>query len=193
MSEEHKTIIEGLLFAVGEDGLSLKEIADIIGISKDEVRLLINEMQMEWKMQRRGIQIVRVAQVYQLTTLPEHAAYFERLAQTPTRSQLSRAQLETLAIIAYRQPVTRIEIEEIRGVKSDRLIQILQRKGLVREVGRADGLGRPILYGTTRDFLEYFGFNHIEELPSPDSLLLQWQDQETEQSETDLFSKSETV
>ncbi len=189
MSEEHKTIIEGLLFAVGEDGLSLKEIADIIGISKDEVRLLINEMQIEWKMQRRGIQIVRVAQVYQLTTLPEHAAYFERLAQTPTRSQLSRAQLETLAIIAYRQPVTRMEIEEIRGVKSDRLIQILQRKGLIREVGRADGLGRPILYGTTRDFLEYFGFNHIAELPSPDSLLLQWQDHETESNEPDLFAK----
>ncbi|SFJ90047.1 SMC-Scp complex subunit ScpB [Thermoflavimicrobium dichotomicum] len=185
-AEEMKSVIEGLLFASGEEGLSLKELADVIGISKQEVQYLINEMQIEWNQQQRGIQIVKVAQVYQLTTLPEHAPYFERLAQAPSRSQLSRAALETLAIIAYRQPVTRLEIEEIRGVKSDRTVQVLQRKGLIREVGRAEGAGRPILYGTTKEFLEYFGLNHIDELPPPDSIF-NWQ--EWEQDRQDLFKR----
>jgi segregation and condensation protein B len=186
MNQEMKAVIEGLLFAAGEEGLSLKEIAEITGLARHEVEQLIHEMRVEWKEQGRGVQIVKVAQVYQMTTLPEHAPYFEKLAQAPTRSQLSRAALETLAIIAYRQPITRLEIEEIRGVKSDRVLQALQRKGLIREVGRAEGAGRPILFGTTREFLEYFGLNHIEELPPVDSIF-DWQ--EWEQERRDLFQR----
>lgn len=140
----------------------------------------------EWKLDQRGIQIVQVAKVYQLTTLPEHASYFEKLAHTPTRSRLSRAALETLAIIAYRQPITRMEIEEIRGVKTDRTVQLLQRKGLVRETGRAEGPGRPILLGTTKEFLDYFGLSRLEDLPAPDSLF-NWQ--EMEQERRDLFER----
>jgi len=186
MNEEMKAVIEGLLFASGEDGLSLKELADVTGLPKHEVEKLIHELRVDMKEQGRGMQIVKVAQVYQMTTLPEHAPYFEKLAQAPTRSQLSRAALETLAIIAYRQPITRIEIEEIRGVKSDRIIQVLQRKGLIREVGRAEGAGRPILYGTSKDFLEYFGLNHIDELPPADSIF-DWQ--EWEEERRDLFER----
>lgn len=185
-NQEMKSVIEGLLFAAGEEGLSLKELADVTGLAKHEVELLIHDMRVDWKEQRRGVQIVKVAQVYQMTTLPEHHPYFEKLAEAPTRSQLSRAALETLAIIAYRQPITRIEIEEIRGVKSDRIIGQLQRKGLVRDVGRADGAGRPILYGTSKEFLDYFGLNHIEELPAPDSIF-NWQ--EWEQDRKDLFQR----
>jgi segregation and condensation protein B len=181
-----KAIIEGLLFAAGDEGLSLGEIAEIVGLTKQEVKLLIEEMQREWKEQSRGIQIVQVAKVYQLTTLPEHAPYFEKMAQAPTRSQLSRAALETLAIIAYRQPITRLEIEEIRGVKCDRILQLLQRKGLIRDVGRAEGPGRPILFGTTKEFLDYFGLNHLDELPSPDSIF-NWQEWEEERQ--DLFQR----
>ncbi|SEN20255.1 SMC-Scp complex subunit ScpB [Lihuaxuella thermophila] len=183
---EMKAVIEGLLFAAGEEGLSVKEIAEVTGLAKHEVELLIHDLRVDWKEQGRGLQIVKVAQVYQMTTLPEHRSYFEKLAQAPTRSQLSRASLETLAIIAYRQPITRIEVEEIRGVKSDRTIQQLQRKGLVREVGRAEGAGRPILYGTTKEFLEYFGLNHIDELPPPDSIF-NWQ--EWEQDRNDLYQR----
>ncbi|MFC7442178.1 SMC-Scp complex subunit ScpB [Laceyella putida] len=186
MSQEMKAIVEGLLFAAGEDGLSVKEIAEVTGMAKKDVELLIHDMRVDWKEQQRGVQIVKVAQVYQMTTLPEHAAYFEKLAQAPNRSQLSRAALETLAIIAYRQPITRIEIEEIRGVKSDRVVQVLQRKGLIREVGRAEGAGRPILYGTSREFLDYFGLNHIDELPPADSIF-DWQ--EWEQERQDLFER----
>ncbi|MBA4495678.1 SMC-Scp complex subunit ScpB [Paenactinomyces guangxiensis] len=185
-NHEMKAVIEGLLFAAGEDGLSTKEIADVTGLARHEVELLIHDMRVDWKETGRGLQIVKVAQVYQMTTLPEHRPYFEKLAQAPTRSQLSRAALETLAIIAYRQPITRLETEEIRGVKSDRIIQQLQRKGLIRDVGRAEGAGRPILYGTTKEFLEYFGLNHIDELPPPDSIF-NWQ--EWEQDRKDLFQR----
>lgn len=170
------------MFAAGDEGLSLKELAEITELSKQEIRMMLNEMIMEWKLERRGIQIVQVAKVYQITTLAEHAEYFEKLASAPTRSQLSRAALETLAIIAYRQPITRLEIEEIRGVKTDRTVQLLQRKGLVRETGRGEGPGRPILLGTTKEFLDYFGLNRIEELPAPDSLF-NWQEMEQERRE----------
>jgi segregation and condensation protein B len=179
MNVEMKSVIEGLLFASGEDGLSLKELVNVTGLPKHEVEMIIQELKVDYKEQGRGMQIVKVAQVYQMTTLPEHAPYFEKLAEAPNRSQLSRAALETLAIIAYRQPITRVEIEEIRGVKSDRIIQVLQRKGLIREIGRAEGAGRPILYGTSKEFLEYFGLNDIEELPPADSIF-DWQEWEEE-------------
>ncbi|WP_241154393.1 SMC-Scp complex subunit ScpB [Staphylospora marina] len=186
MTQDMKAVIEGLLFAAGEEGLSLKELSDITGLSKHQVEQLIHELRVDAKQMGRGIQIVKVAQVYQMATLPEHSPYFEKLAQAPTRSQLSRAALETLAIIAYRQPITRMEIEEIRGVKSERVIQVLQRKGLIRETGRAEGAGRPILYGTTREFLDYFGLNHIDELPPADSIFT-WQEWEEERQ--DLFRR----
>ncbi|SMO41204.1 segregation and condensation protein B [Melghirimyces algeriensis] len=147
-----------------------------------EVRKLLNEMKEDWKTAGRGIQIVEVAQVYQLTTLPEHRTYFEQLAKSPSRSRLSRAALETLAIIAYRQPIIRAELEEIRGVKSEKAIYYLKRKGLIREVGRAEGVGRPILYGTTREFLDYFGLTSLKELPPADSIF-EWAEWEREKNE----------
>ncbi|MEW9033507.1 MAG: SMC-Scp complex subunit ScpB [Planifilum fimeticola] len=175
---EMRAVIEGLLFAAGDEGLHPRELAEILEVDVQTVLETVRRMQEEWKEAGRGLQIVEVAKVFQLTTLPEFAPYFERMARSPNRSQLSRAALETLAIIAYRQPITRAEIEEIRGVKCDKTIQSLQRKGLVREVGRAEGVGRPILYGTTREFLEYFGLKHIEELPLPDTLLdwMEWEE-----------------
>lgn len=181
-----KAVLEGLLFAAGEEGLSLRELAEIVELPKQDVKMLLQEMQMEWKLDLRGIQLVQVAKVYQLTTLPEHARYFSKLAEAPTRSELSRAAVETLAIVAYRQPITRIEIEEIRGVKSDRTLGQLQRKGLIREIGRAEGPGRPILFGTTKEFLEYFGLNRLEELPAADSIF-HWQ--EWEQDRQDLSKR----
>lgn len=157
-------------------------MAEILQADTREVRQVLKEMKAEWKEAGRGIQIVEVAQVFQLTTLPEHRAYFEQLAQSPSRSQLSRAALETLAIIAYRQPIIRVDVEEIRGVKCERAIYQLKRKGLVKEVGRAEGVGRPILYGTTRDFLEYFGLKSLDELPPVDSIF-HWTEWEQEREE----------
>lgn len=180
--EQWKPVIEGLLFAAGEDGLRLTEMMEVTGLYKPVLTQLIDEMRREWKEQGRGVQIVEVAQVYQLTTLPEHRPYFEKLAQSPTRSRLSRAALETLAIIAYRQPIIRVDVEEVRGVKCDKTIYYLKRKGLIREVGRAEGAGRPILYGTSRDFLNYFGLKSLDELP-PVDCIFDWEEMEQEREE----------
>ncbi|WP_310193570.1 SMC-Scp complex subunit ScpB [Bacillus sp. 3255] len=160
-----KSIIEGLLFASGDEGLDAKQIAEVMDLDAYLVRDLIKDMRTDFKRKHRGIQIVEVAGAYQLTTLAEHAPYFERLAYTPSRSSLSQAALETLSIIAYKQPITRVEIEEIRGVKCDRALATLTSKDLIIEVGRADAVGKPILYGTSKQFLEYFGLSSISELP----------------------------
>ncbi|WP_028775722.1 SMC-Scp complex subunit ScpB [Shimazuella kribbensis] len=172
-----KSILEGIIFAAGTDGINVKELAEIVEIPKQEVQMLLNEMQLEWKLDHRGTELVQIAGKYQITTLPEHTVYIQKMAQAPTRVGLSRAAIEVLAIIAYKQPVTRVEIEEIRGVKSDRILQQLERKELIRQAGRAEGPGRPILFGTSRQFLQYFGLNKIDELPSPESIF-HWQEWE---------------
>lgn len=160
-----KSVIEGLLFAVGDEGIELKQLAAIIEIDIDTVNDLIHDMQGDFKREKRGIQIVQLADSYQLTTLPEHAKYFERLATSPNNSTLSQAALETLGIVAYKQPITKADIEEIRGVQSERALKTLLNKELIKEVGRMDAIGRPILYGTTKEFLDYFGLKNLNELP----------------------------
>lgn len=168
--QQMKSIIEGLLFASGDEGLDAKQLAEVLELDVHLVHDLVREMKTDFKRKGRGIQIVEVAGAYQLTTLAEHAPYFERLAYSPSRSSLSQAALETLSIIAYKQPITRVEIEEIRGVKCDRALQTLTAKDLIEEVGRAEAVGRPILYGTSKQFLEYFGLSSIQELPDSTSI-----------------------
>jgi len=163
---EWKSILEGLLFAAGDEGLSIKQLTSVLEIDEARVLSIIEDLKEEYQKKERGIDLVEVAGVYQLTTKKEHAPYLKRLMETPMNQSLSQAALETLAIIAYKQPITRIEIEEIRGVKSERPIRTLLAKGLIQEVGREEGVGRAILYGTTKEFLEYFGLKTIEELPS---------------------------
>lgn len=165
--QQMKSVIEGLLFAAGDEGLDVKQIAEVLEESKETVKDLLHDLKNDFRREGRGIQIVEIAGTYQMTTLPEHAPYFERLAYSPSHATLSQAALETLAIVAYKQPITRIEIEEIRGVKSDRPVQTLVAKQLIQEVARADVIGRPILYGTTKQFLDYFGLMDIRDLPGP--------------------------
>ncbi len=162
-----KSVLEGLLFVSGSDGIEAKQAATILEIDVDDALDLLYDLQAEFKRLGRGIQIVEVAGSFQLTTLPEHAPYFERLAHQPQHATLSQAALETLAIVAYKQPITRAGIEEVRGVKSERAINTLVSKHLIKEVGRAEGPGRPILFGTTKDFLEYFGLRSLKDLPPP--------------------------
>jgi segregation and condensation protein B len=184
--QQMKSVIEGLLFVSGDEGLEAKQLAEVLEVGADFVADVIRDMQKEFKRQGRGIQIVELAGAFQLTTVPEHAPYFERLAYSPSRSSLSQAALETLAIIAYKQPITRVEIEEIRGVKSERALQTLVAKDLIQEVDRADAPGRPILYGTTKAFLDYFGLNSISELP--DTSLFE-KDHDLEEETRMLFEK----
>lgn len=171
--KEVKAIIEGLLFMAGSEGLEAKQIADIIGTDPDEAADLCHDLAADYRREGRGMQIVEVAGMFQMTTLPEHVPYFEKLAYQPQQTSLSQAALETLAIIAYKQPITRPDIEEIRGVKSEKAINTLIGKKLIREVGRVEGPGRPILFGTTKDFLEYFGLRDLTDLPPPPAFVPQ--------------------
>ncbi|RED61580.1 SMC-Scp complex subunit ScpB [Cohnella lupini] len=162
-----KSVLEGLVFVSGDEGISAKTAAEVVETDLEVVKDVLKDLQKELVKKNRGIRIVEVAGSYRLTTVVTHAPYFEKLAYSPTRSALSQAALETLSIIAYRQPITRVEIEEIRGVKADRPLHNLVNKDLIEEKGRADALGRPILYGTTKSFLDYFGLASIASLPEP--------------------------
>lgn len=180
---EWKSILEGLLFAAGDEGLSLKQLTSVLEIDEPKALEIIEDLKQEYQKKERGIDLVEIAGVYQLTTKKEHAPYLKRLVSSSHNQSLSQAALETLAIIAYKQPITRLEIEEIRGVKSERPLHTLIAKGLIQDVGRAEGAGRAILYGTTREFLDYFGLKSIEELPA----LSENQNEEFVQEEADLF------
>lgn len=164
--EQLKSIIEGLLFAAGDEGLGARQLAEVVERPVPLIYDIIDTLRADYEREERGMQLTEIAGAFQLTTKPEHAPYFERLAESPSRASLSQAALETLAIVAYRQPITRVAIEEIRGVKSDRALQTLTLKGLIRETGRAEAVGRPFLYGTTDAFLDYFGLNALEDLPN---------------------------
>ncbi len=182
--DKMKAIVEGLLFIVGDEGIDSKQIADVLQISEIVAVELIENLKEDYTKESRGIDLVEVAGIYQLTTKREHAEYFKRLVESPTTSTLSQAALETLAIIAYKQPITRAEIEEIRGVKTERPLSTLMSKSLIKEVGRAEGTGRAYLYGTTKDFLEYFGLKTLDELPPlPEKL----NEEDIPQEEADLF------
>ncbi|NHN28770.1 SMC-Scp complex subunit ScpB [Paenibacillus agricola] len=185
-SQQMKSVIEGLLFVAGDEGLDIKQLAEVMEQENDFIRDLVTELKVDFRKSKRGLQIVELAGTYQLTTLPAHAPYFERLAYSPSRSSLSQAALETLAIVAYKQPITRVEIEEIRGVKAERALHTLVAKDLIKEVDRADAPGRPILYGTTKPFLDYFALGTIAELP--ESSLFQ-NDDNLEEETRMLFSK----
>jgi len=161
-----KSIIEGLLFVSGDEGIDAKQLAEILEEDIEAVLDAVRQLRKDFQKSGKGVQIVELAGFFQMTSLPIHAVYFERLAYSPSRSSLSQSALETLAIIAYRQPITRVEIEEIRGVRADRSLHNLVAKELIEEVGRADQPGRPYLYGTTKQFMDYFGLSGLSELPA---------------------------
>jgi segregation and condensation protein B len=160
-----RAVIEALIFASSEP-IRLREISEIIGINEHTVRQLLSDIMDDYVRNKKGIQIIEVAQGYQFVTHPECAEYVEKLHQTPRNVGLSPAAVETLAIIVYRQPITRAEIEELRGVRVDSAIATLLERGLIRESGRKDAPGKPILYVTTQKFLQYFGLKDLRELPS---------------------------
>lgn len=178
-----KGILEAMLFAAGDEGLALKQMASVLELTESATEDIITELQEEYLQESRGIQLVELAGVFQLVTKKEHSDYLKKLVETSSSHGLSQAALETLAIIAYKQPIAKAQIEEIRGVKTERPIHTLVSKALIKEVGRMEGSGRAYLYGTTKEFLDYFGLNGIEELPALDGQ----NDQDFEQEEADLF------
>lgn len=162
--DELKPIIEAILFAWSEP-LSVKDLGKILGINTGKLANILQVMMDEFNYNRRGIQILQMGDYYQLATRPEYQVYLEKLFQPRQNKGLTNAALETLAIIAYKQPVTRIEVENIRGVKCDRVIGTLLERDLIEEQGRLERIGRPIIYGTTVNFLRVFGLKNLDELP----------------------------
>ncbi|WP_238942887.1 SMC-Scp complex subunit ScpB [Planococcus beigongshangi] len=158
--------IEALLFVAGDDGLSMKQLEFLTEAEEKDILAELAAMAARYEeSETSGIMIKELAGVYQLVTKQQVAETIMRLVENPTVQSLSQASLEVLAIVAYKQPITRVEIEDLRGVKSEKALYTLSGKGLIQEVGRAEGTGRAILYGTTSEFLNYFGLKSLDELP----------------------------
>ena len=164
------SIFESLLFVSGEP-IKLKELASIIEGSEDFTKNILNELMLKYEAEERGIRLININNEYQLVTKPQNSNYVQKLLKTNIRQSLSQAALETLAIVSYRQPITRIDIDDIRGVKSDSAVLTLVDKGLIKECGRMDVAGRPILYATTEEFLKNFGLNNIKDMPPLENIL----------------------
>ena len=159
-------VIEAILFVAGEP-VNVREIQRALDVTEDETRQAIDALDSDYSYHRRGITLKRFGQHIQLSTRAEYAPFVERLLQPIQKQSLSQSALETLAVVAYKQPVTRLDIEAVRGVKCDYSVQSLVNKGLIEEVGRKEALGRPILYGTTDKFLSHFGLSSLDQLPAP--------------------------
>ncbi|MGG7143591.1 SMC-Scp complex subunit ScpB [Clostridium nigeriense] len=162
-----KSAIESLLFVSG-DPLTIKDISNALEISTKIIKGIVDEMLKEYDEEKRGIKLISINGEFQLVTKAENSNYIQKLLKKNKRQSLSQASLESLAIIAYKQPITRVDIDEIRGVKSESAMQRLLEKDLIKEVGRLEVPGRPILYGTTEEFLRQFGLRELNELPSLD-------------------------
>lgn len=165
-TKELSHVIEAILFVAGEP-VELKELQRALDCTEWDVNAAVDMLDNEYSFQRRGICLKRFGSHVQLTTRADYAPYVEKLLQPVQKQSLSQSAMETLAVVAYRQPVTKMEIEAIRGVKCDYSVQSLVNKGLIEEVGRKETLGRPILYGTTDEFLSHFGLQTLEDLPRP--------------------------
>jgi segregation and condensation protein B len=176
-------ILEGLLFVVGDDGLNIDQLTEILEIDKEEAKNLISELKESYESDNRGITINFLGNTFKLTTKKEHKEYYQKLIENASTNMLSQSALETLAIIAYNEPITRVGVEEIRGVNSTQMVRKLVAKGFIKEIGRSDMPGRPIIYKTTDDFLDYFGLSSKEDLPKIDQVF----DNTDNNNETDLF------
>ncbi|MBR5152698.1 MAG: SMC-Scp complex subunit ScpB [Clostridia bacterium] len=165
---EIQSILEAVLFSAG-DAVELEKLADIVDVDKKSLREILQKMMDSYNFERRGIHIIRMEDSYQMCTRGEYHDYVAMLAEPRRKQSLSNAAIEVLAIIAYKQPVTRSTIEHIRGVNCDYVVNRLMERNLIEEKGRLDAPGRPILFGTTQEFLRCFGVATLEELPEFES------------------------
>lgn len=159
-----KSALESMMFTWGEP-LEAKDAAEVFNMEWKEIYDLFIELQEEYEQEGRGIQIRRIDKSFQFVTSEENYEFIEKLCTPVKKKKLSQSALEVLAIVAYKQPVTRGEVEAIRGIKCERVLEGLAKKNLIKEVGRSNGLGRPILYGTTDEFLQYMNLDSIKDLP----------------------------
>ena len=160
-----KAVLEGILFIVGDEGTSLKEISSILEISEEEVKSLLLELKKDYEKEDRGLRISYLGNAFKLTTKEEHKEYYEKLVTDTKTTNLSNAALEVLAVIAYNEPITRLKIDEVRGVNSSQIVRRLLARGFIKVCGKEDSIGKPNIYKTTNEFLDYFGLSSKEDLP----------------------------
>jgi len=166
-------ILEGILFVVGEEGISLKVLSETLEIDEMKTKELLKELKTNYEKENRGLKVTYLGDAFKLTTKQEHKTYYQKLVGNPEINTLSQAALETLAIIAYNGPMTRAEVDELRGVSTSHIIRKLIAKELIKESGKSDMPGRPNLYTVTNEFLDYFGLATIEDLPKQEELKIE--------------------
>ena len=159
-------VLEGILFVVGDEGITLSQLCEVMSINEEEAKETLLALKKTYEAEDRGLRISYLGDAFKLTTKKEHKEYYEKLVVNPVSNNLSQSALEVLAIIAYNQPITRLEIDELRGVNSTYVLRRLVAKGLIKEAGKSTLPGRPNLYKTTKEFLDYFGLSTISDLPS---------------------------
>lgn len=182
---KNKAVLEGLLFVVGEEGLTIEQIGEVLDIDEEASKELLMELKHDYEADDRGLRIDFLGNKFKITTKFEHKEYYQKLLENPETNTLSQAALETLAIIAYNEPVTRVQVDAMRGVGSTQIMRKLVAKGFIKESGRSDLPGRPILYETTSDFLDYFGLASLNDLPDMQKLIAE--SQKDDDSESDLY------
>lgn len=184
----NKAVLEGLLFVVGEDGLTLEQIGEVLDIGEEESKELLMSLKKDYEDENRGIRIDFLGNRFKLTTKFEHREYYQKLLENPETNVMTQSALETLAIIAYNEPITRVQIDKMRGVSTVQILRKLLAKGFIKEVGRSDLPGRPILYETTSEFLDYFGLASIEELPDMKEFIEESEKDDDKDDESDLYT-----
>lgn len=160
----HKAVIEALLFVAGEP-VNISSLVKATELGEQEIRRLLDELSTDYKSRNSGILIIGIADGYQMVTDPDLSLWIKRFKHINQTNKLSQPALETLAIIAYKQPVTKLEVDQLRGVNSDGAVKSLLDKHLIKIVGKKETPGRPFLYGTTREFMQYFGLKNLSDLP----------------------------
>ncbi len=161
-----KAVLEGILFVVGDEGISIDDIRKILNVEEEEeVKRILIELRKDYESNERGLRISFLGNTFKLTTKEEHKEYYEKLVSDTKNPTLSNASLEVLAVIAYNEPITRLSIDEIRGVNSSQIVRRLLARGLIKVCGKADSIGKPNLYKTTDEFLDYFGLASKQDLP----------------------------
>ncbi len=175
-------VLEGILFAIGDEGVTLKSICEILDTTEEEAKNLLKNLQKRYESDAYGIRISFLGNTFKLTTKKEHKDYYQKLLGTSEAQSLSPSNLEVLAIVAYNEPITRLEIDNLRGVASGYIVRKLCARGLIKTVGKSEMPGRPNLYGITSEFLDYFGLATRDDLPK-----IEHPEEETKE-ETELFT-----
>ena len=184
-----EAIIEGLLYVQGDIGLTIKDIMNILDIDEDTAKRAVLSLKNYYDENKRGLRINFLGNTIKLTTREEHKEYYAKLLENPSSNGLSNSAIETLAVIAYNEPITRGEVDAFRGVDSSYVMRRLLAKGLIKECGKSDAPGRPILYKTTDEFLDYFGLASKEDLPSIEMLT---EDKEEKDLYTSIYKEGDT-